>query len=734
MSFIYGLYQIPHDQVSNAIYMAYDLGIRNFDSAQLYGNERICAGVLSSLEQSNSMTTKIFHASTTQQLLRRIKHSRKIVEKNKIKCNIILHRWMEPTMYHTLVDNCESFEQIGVSNYDLPKLQELLSYCEQHDLRKPDMLQIEVHPFVDCIPLINFCHQNNIRVEGHTILARGKYFNYDKTVELAKQYNCTAAQIMTSWALSKNIDVCVKSLDNNRLKELLDTPRDIDTSILDTEYQNHTHRFYKIHEHIYDFDGIAQQLEDDLVAEIPSNLCEKLELSGYDYIVKGGQIAAKLFPATSEQSQLNLYRKLIKNLRTKRINSLYAEKKKYRNKKKGITCSLRNEKGYTRSMTHPSPMPVDETNPSEFIPFYDYIVNVNPSTINESSTFIKGTMFGDGRMDLCKQVVGPSSIESLCENVGKSMIIKHFLLGNNIAFQKINKEQKTKTTVDKLAPATAISNLMATKEGIETYYLAGNCIDHEDMQLICEGLANNLTCKALWLKRNPIGPIGAIYLNKLLSINKTLNILDLHNCALGDDGLANLFANPENITALKHVYLDANMIENLDPLIAWIKSGANLVSLYLSINRLGDTQVKNLCASLQGSTNLKRLCLASTHITNESMPNIADMCLSCPNLICLNLGCYKSTMDMGELPGNLFNDDSYEHIVRILGHPKLQYYSSLGCQMSHEKLEQLKSVSDKVSIETGSGTPKFVHVKNELQVIKHPEEVRDIASIYRGKM
>ena len=39
-------------------------------------------------------------------------------------------------------------------------------------------------------------------------------------------------------------------------------------------------------------------------------------------------------------------------------------------------------------------------------------------------------------MDLCKQVVGPTHIEALCDAVGTNPYVKHFLLGNNIAFDK----------------------------------------------------------------------------------------------------------------------------------------------------------------------------------------------------------------------------------------------------------------------------------------------------------
>lgn len=54
--------------------------------------------------------------------------------------------------------------------------------------------------------------------------------------------------------------------------------------------------------------------------------------------------------------------------------------------------------------------------------------------LNPMYFFIRGALFPDGRMDLCKQVVGPNSIVELCQAVSQSGAFKHFLLGNNIVF------------------------------------------------------------------------------------------------------------------------------------------------------------------------------------------------------------------------------------------------------------------------------------------------------------
>ncbi len=728
--FIYGLYNVPHSMVPEAVTMAHDLGINKFDTAQLYGNETICYESVKNFDDVQ-ITTKIYHANTTQQLSHRLLQTEKRIPiPNK---TILLHRWMDPCMWSQLAGCINRRTRIGVSNYTVETLQELLQYCVENKLRKPDVVQIEVHPFVDCVELIKYCQWNGIDVEAHTVLARGKYFDHPTLVQMATQHHCTVPQLMISWALSKGVNVCVKSLQKDRLQELLDSPVISSSELrsLDTLYQQTYMRFYKTGSSVPVITDIVKQLKEDMSVELPSRLCEKLPIAGYEYVNAGGLIAAELFPEDKKEAQLNKYRKMIKNLRSKRLTGIQTEKQR----KKGLSCPMRHPSGYMDHILNPRPMPVDETDPVEFEPFYQYLTG--SEYVEDEATFVRGTVFSDGRMDLCKQVVGPSSIVALCENTMKSKLVKHFLLGNNIAFRKPEKtvEDVVEGKYGGRDAAIAMCNLMKSSD-IETYYLAGNEIDGQDSGFISIGLLNNTSCKALWLKRNPINPLGCGYLNTTLRFNQTLVLLDLHNCAVQDAGLEVLLYQPSEIKTLRHLYLDANAIEELDPLVKWCQSpDCRITSLYLSINRLGDDEVIKLCDSLVNNKTLKRLCLASALVGNRAVPHIVDMALSCPNLICLNLGCYKSSKDMGERPGNLFDDEVLPEFQRLLGeHGGLLYFNVIGCQMSFECLEQLKDCNSHTSVETGSGAPKFIHDKDALQIIKHPKRVRHIASVYRGKM
>ena len=54
---------------------------------------------------------------------------------------------------------------IGVSNYNLRHLKELLSYCKI----KPHVNQIEVHPHYQQMPLVEFCQGENIHVTAYRL-------------------------------------------------------------------------------------------------------------------------------------------------------------------------------------------------------------------------------------------------------------------------------------------------------------------------------------------------------------------------------------------------------------------------------------------------------------------------------------------------------------------------------------------------------------------------------------
>ncbi|ARF10365.1 aldo/keto reductase [Hokovirus HKV1] len=721
---IYGTYKLTYEQAINLINHALTLNINNFDTAQLYGNEK----AFLKINKDYNVTTKIYHATTTSQLENRIKMSKKRF--NKDIDTILLHREM-PNEFWNIMSNLES--KIGISNYSLESLISLMDYCTINNLKKPQVIQIEVHPFINQNDLINYCKNNNIEVQGHSVLYANNIIMNDyinnKISELTTKYNCKLQQLLLLWSLNHCDKVCIGTKSIIHMEELVNC-LNIVLDEKDIEEMNTWHLKYSnvLYKNAYsdnnikimvstlkkDLEKLKEYNKDPTQVYNISDICDKIPITRDEYKTIGKKIAILTYPDIDPQNAHRILREDVKKLRNLKIEN--SSKNKIIKKGLPEPTKIRTEGPYSEFILNPRPMPVDITEPTEFEQIFNYIKNTDTNDID--ITFTKGTMFKDGRLDLCKQVVGPTSIGKLCETVLESKIVEHFLLGNNVSFQDNDKKNMEK-----------LSKLMASNNNIKTWYLAGNNINEECCKYISQGLKNNTVSTALWLKRNPI-MLGTIYLNDLIRNNTTLELLDLHNCGIGDLGLKLLFNNPEEIKKLKHLYLDANAIENIDPLLPWL-SNSLVESFYISINRIGSKNIIKIMEALNNNPNnsIKRLCFASTHLDNEGIKKIAEIIPNLKNLICLNLGTYKSSADLGEYPGNFYDDSVLNELISITKHPNLKYLSTSGSHISLETCEILMKDND-ISMDLG----KIFRHKHDLKTIKHPELVYNIDSIYRGKM
>jgi diketogulonate reductase-like aldo/keto reductase len=123
-------------------------------------------------------------------------------------------------------------KSIGVSNYNVQNLMNLLSFCKI----KPVVNEIEFHPYLTQPKLIEYCQKNEIIVLAFNSLVRGtyvynKYFDNkefqvnlleeDLVINLAKKYSKTPGQIALNWALSQDIIVIPATNTLGRMKENL---------------------------------------------------------------------------------------------------------------------------------------------------------------------------------------------------------------------------------------------------------------------------------------------------------------------------------------------------------------------------------------------------------------------------------------------------------------------------------------------------------------------------------
>lgn len=318
----------------------------------------------------------------------------------------------------------------------------------------------------------------------------------------------------------------------------------------------------------------------------------------------------------------------------------------------------------------PTAMKVDVSPLEELEPFFQHLATDGIMYAAEKPLehleFKRGAVYPDGRMDLCKQVVGPTWIGALMEALKTNTKVEHFLLGNNIT---------------NLEGGKAIGEYLATPHAnkIKTWYLAGSEFSSKALEYIITGFlaANDNDVVALWLKRNPLYAEGMVHIRRLLETNKSIKVLDLHNTAIGlserayidesnnferyltDDGFKDLCEGLKVSEVLENLYLGANALtlSSMNYLAEYFKFKVNhgrpgIKSLWVDMNKLTDEGCRILCESLVAYP-IRGLELGSNFISEIGMGHIARCFRDHATLEVLHLGLYKATADMGATTNNI---------------------------------------------------------------------------------
>ncbi|WP_239134287.1 gala protein [Rugosimonospora africana] len=204
-----------------------------------------------------------------------------------------------------------------------------------------------------------------------------------------------------------------------------------------------------------------------------------------------------------------------------------------------------------------------------------------------TEVFARGTMQPDGRLDLCKQGIGPVMAARLAGAAVDSAVVRHLLLGTNGLGA---------------AGARAVADALRPGHRIETLYLGCNLIDADGVEPLARRLTGDRTVRALWLKRNPLGDDGVAALCRALAANDTLRTLDLVNVGLSVDGLGRLADTLARRPArLQRLFLGGNGLgpQAVDALRSLVHDGG-IRELYLACNHLGDAGVAALARHADG--------------------------------------------------------------------------------------------------------------------------------------
>jgi NAD(P)-dependent dehydrogenase (short-subunit alcohol dehydrogenase family)/Ran GTPase-activating protein (RanGAP) involved in mRNA processing and transport len=264
--------------------------------------------------------------------------------------------------------------------------------------------------------------------------------------------------------------------------------------------------------------------------------------------------------------------------------------------------------------------------------------------------FPRGTLLPDGRLDLCKQGIGPTYAKDVASALRSEQHVRALLLGADHLG---------------LAGVRAIAAGEGERRRLTALYLGCNAMGEAGAGVLADHLGGHPTLRGLWIKRNEIGR-GARAVASLARSLPHLRTLDLA-------------CNGIDLSALEDV-VDAALERGLEALFVCgnglgprggavlarlLGAGSRLRVLIASANDLGDQGTAAIARALETNTSLAILGLASNAIGEAGARALARAIAVHPALARLELGCAAATEVLGATP-NRIGDEGASHFAAAL--------------------------------------------------------------------
>ena len=267
----FGLWKIAPDDCADVVYAAIKAGYRHLDSASDYGNEKaVGEGIKRALDDGLCQRSDLWVTSKLWNTYHAKEHVSLALEQTLSDLQLeyldlyLIHfpialefvpfdtryppEWVfdpdveSPMMKASKVPLSETWsamekmhsqgltKHIGVCNYTSGLLHDLMSYAK----RKPDVLQIESHPYLTQERLIRLAKHYGLAVTAFSPLGASSYFELDMAQEgesvlnaavvkkIADRVGKTSAQVVLRWGIQRGTSVVPKSSRVERMKENLD--------------------------------------------------------------------------------------------------------------------------------------------------------------------------------------------------------------------------------------------------------------------------------------------------------------------------------------------------------------------------------------------------------------------------------------------------------------------------------------------------------------------------------
>ncbi|MGW4488893.1 aldo/keto reductase [Amycolatopsis sp. NPDC004368] len=221
----FGVYQVRAAQAEKVIGTAIEAGYRSIDTAAMYGNEAEVGAAIraSGLPRDEFfVTTKLWNDQHGYDNALRA-FDRSAAELGLEQVDLFLIHWPQPRR-DRFVETWRALERlyadgrvraIGVSNFGITHLRRLL---DETDV-VPAVNQVELHPWLQQLPLRTFHAEHGIATEAWSPLSRGRLLGDRVITSLAAKYGKSPAQLVLRWHLQMGTIAIPKSANPSRIRE-----------------------------------------------------------------------------------------------------------------------------------------------------------------------------------------------------------------------------------------------------------------------------------------------------------------------------------------------------------------------------------------------------------------------------------------------------------------------------------------------------------------------------------
>lgn len=240
----FGTFRLKGSEVEEPLRDAIALGYRHIDTAAIYKNESEIGSILQDLYATTSLLRSSLHitsklspydlASPREALLKSLSK----LQTSYLDIYLIhwpavartdsssgVHRQLRLEAWKVLNEaKCEGLvREIGVSNFTVQHVREL--QATEWGIRGC-WVQMECHPWYrkDAVEMAKTFADEGVKITGYSLLAEGRLLERRPAAisEIAEKRGVSVVQVVLAWALSKNIRVLVRSVDESHLRENLE--------------------------------------------------------------------------------------------------------------------------------------------------------------------------------------------------------------------------------------------------------------------------------------------------------------------------------------------------------------------------------------------------------------------------------------------------------------------------------------------------------------------------------